>query len=126
MPIRILLADDSEVIRRAIRNLLADSNEIDLAAETDDLAQAIRLTNELKPAVLLFDLHMVSATGFSGLERDLQACPARIVAMSFSNSEADKSLAIHFGANAFVDKADLADELIPTIKMFASKAQLAD
>jgi chemotaxis response regulator CheB len=91
MPIRILLADDSEVIRRAIHNLLADTNEIDLAAETDDLAQAIRLTNELEPAVLLVDLYMLSGTGFSSLRPHLQGFPARIVAMSFQTARQTKA-----------------------------------
>jgi DNA-binding response OmpR family regulator len=77
-------------------------------------------------AVLLIDLHIGEGAGFSSLGPLLQSCPARIVVMSFSNSEEDRLLAIHFGANAFLDKTPLMDELIPTIKMLASQGHRAE
>jgi chemotaxis response regulator CheB len=51
MPIKVLLADDSNIVRRAIRRVLAVRPEIQLIGEATDFAQTIQMTNDLKPEV---------------------------------------------------------------------------
>jgi DNA-binding NarL/FixJ family response regulator len=119
-PIKVLLADDSAIVRRAIRGLLEDTG-IELVAEAEDFPQAIQLTNKLKPQVLVMDLHLKNRAEVSDVRPHLNN-PARIIAISFSIDEEAKKLANQLGANAFLDKTALGDELIPTIKTFASNA----
>jgi DNA-binding NarL/FixJ family response regulator len=65
MPIRVLLADDTEFVRRAIRRLLETCPELDVVGEAADFAETIRMANDLKPQVIVMDLHMPDETSFT-------------------------------------------------------------
>ena len=58
MSIKVLLADDSDVMRRAIVKLLNEEPSTELVGEAKGFAETIQLANELKPDVLVMDLHM--------------------------------------------------------------------
>jgi CheY-like chemotaxis protein len=58
MPIRLVLADDSDVMRPAIVRLLKDEPRIELVGEATSFAETLQLAAGLKPDVLLLDLHM--------------------------------------------------------------------
>jgi DNA-binding response OmpR family regulator len=119
--IKILLVDDSELVRRAIRGLLEDSG-IEVAAEAADLSEAIRLTNELNPDVLVIDLRLKNDTfPLSDVKRKLNGSQPRVVAMSFSNDDDARVLANDLGAHTLLDKTLLAEELIPTIRTLVQR-----
>jgi DNA-binding NarL/FixJ family response regulator len=121
MPIKVLLADDSDVVRRAIRQLLEEDPDIELVGEAEDFAQMVEMTKDLKPQIILLDLHMkdeVKATPVDIKSRLNDG--AQIVAMSFSNDKEARVLAESFGAVAVLDKTELVDELIPTIERYSS------
>jgi DNA-binding NarL/FixJ family response regulator len=118
-PIKVLLADDSDVARRAIRGLLEQNPMIDLVGEAVSFAQTIQMTNDLKPQVVLMDLHMKDQTTFM-IEDIKTQLDGLIVAISIANDRETKALAHSFGAVTLLDKTELADELIPTIEKFAS------
>jgi hypothetical protein len=52
------VADDSDIVRRAIRSILATQPEVELVGEAADFAQTIQMANDLKPQVIVMDLHM--------------------------------------------------------------------
>jgi DNA-binding NarL/FixJ family response regulator len=122
--IRVLLADDSEIMRSAIVRLLKEEPSIELVGEATSFAQVIERTAALKPNVLLLDLYM----------RDNHECPPSIVgscisqhdvcvlAISLSNDEKAKALAESFGAKALLDKGDLFSTLLPAIKRLCADA----
>jgi two-component system response regulator DevR len=56
--IKIVLADDSEIVRRGIRQLLAAQTEIEIVGKAANFAQTIRMTRDLNPQVVILDLHM--------------------------------------------------------------------
>ena len=58
MSVTFLLADDSAIMRKAIRQLLSDHSEILLVGEAEDLNEAFVKAKQLRPDVLLFDLHL--------------------------------------------------------------------
>jgi DNA-binding NarL/FixJ family response regulator len=120
--IRVLLADDNEVIRRAIRQLLEEQPEITLVGEATGFAQTIQMTQELKPEVVILDLHMKdqSACETEVVKIQLNRCESRILAISIANDAETKELARSVGAFTLLDKMNLADDLIPTIKRCAS------
>jgi DNA-binding NarL/FixJ family response regulator len=122
--IKVLLADDSEVVLRAIRGFLDQDPEIKVVAEAADFSQTVQMANDLKPEIIVMDLHMRnSVTTLADAMLHLNGCGAQVLAMSFSNDDDAKALAKHSGALALLDKMTLIDELIPTIKMFASAAK---
>jgi DNA-binding NarL/FixJ family response regulator len=120
MPIRVLLADNSTVVRHAIRGLL-ENTDIALIAEADDFHEAIQLANKLKPQVVVIDLYM-KGVDLPDIKHHLNGCGAPVVAISFAIDDEAKTLADNLGAVTLLDKAKLVDELIPTIKTFASAA----
>jgi DNA-binding NarL/FixJ family response regulator len=116
LSITVLLADDSEIVRRGIRQLLATQSEIEIVAEAADFAQTIQLANDLKPRLIVMDLHMpeeLKATS-PNIKSHLN-CGSEILAISLSNDEDTMALARSIGATVLLDKISLADTLIPTI-----------
>jgi DNA-binding NarL/FixJ family response regulator len=59
MPCKVLLADDSEVIRRAIRGRLSLRTEIEIVGETETFEETIRLVPLLKPRIVVLDIHLM-------------------------------------------------------------------
>jgi len=120
MPIKVLLADDSDVMRRAIRKLLEEHPEIELVGKASDFGETVEMTTEFKPQVIVMDLNMKNdAMTISDVKPHLDGCDARVVAISFANDETAQTLANNFGAVTLLEKMELVDELIPTIKKFA-------
>src|SRR5580700_218580 len=127
MSIKILLADDSEIVRRGIRQLLLSAEtEIEIVGEAADFAQTIQMVSDVKPEVIVLDLHMPGETNFSP-----QAVKSRLtqgsqlLAISLSNDEEAKALSEGFGAVVLLDKIDLARTLIPAIVQLGRKRRSA-
>ena len=118
MPIKVLLADDSDVMRCAIVKLLDEESSIELVGEAKGFAETIHLANALKPDVLLMDLHMSDEREYApeSVRFQLSIPSGCIVAISVWNDEQAKALAKRFGARVLLDKVNLYSELIPAIK----------
>jgi DNA-binding NarL/FixJ family response regulator len=118
MPITVLVAEDGAVVRKAIRLVLALDREIKLVGEAEDFAQTVQMAAQLKPQVLVMDLHMPVCPDLavSDLRKALSKNAPRLVAMSFSIDDEAKNLAATFGAQRLLDKTRLYHELIPAIR----------
>jgi chemotaxis response regulator CheB len=106
MFIRVLLADDSRIMRDAIRSFLGGYSEISLVGEASDFLQTIRMICDLKPQILLLDLHMPNCVGLdlTDASNRLRTAPVLILAMSVWTDMNTKALAQRFGAVALLDK----------------------
>ncbi len=62
-PIRVLLVDDHEVVRRGTRDVLELSPDVQVVGEAQDGAEALALTKELRPDVVLMDVTMPGMSG---------------------------------------------------------------
>ncbi|HXM94841.1 MAG TPA: response regulator [Candidatus Dormibacteraeota bacterium] len=58
MSIRVIFADDTEIIRRAIRNLLDGEPNIKIVGKAANFAQTIQMIEDLRPEVVIMDLYM--------------------------------------------------------------------
>ena len=127
MSIKVLLADDSDVMRSAITKLLNEEPSTELVGEAKGFAQTIRLANTLKPDVLLMDLHMSDESDYSpeSVRVQVSVNAGCILAISLWNDEKAKALAKRFGARALLDKANLYSELISAIKQNCPPGALA-
>jgi len=127
MSIKILLADDSEIVRRGIRQLLLSAEtEIEIVGEAADFAQTIQMVSDVKPEVIVLDLHMPGETNFSPQAvKSRLTRGSRLLAISLSNDEEAKALSEGFGAVVLLDKIDLARTLIPAIVQLGRKRRSA-
>ena len=117
MPITVLLAGDKELERQAIRRMLETHAEIELVGEATNFPQATQMSNDLKPQVIIADLHMPDEARLSPLEVRtlLNSGASRLVVISIWEDEEANVLANKFGAYTLLDKNNLGDTLVPAI-----------
>jgi two-component system response regulator DegU len=112
---KVLVADDSEVIRRGIRQLLALQNTIEVVGEAASYAQTIQMASTLRPRLVVLDLHMPDDRYVTPEEVKSSLTNAELLAISLRNDEEAEVLAANLGATILLDKANLAKTLVPTI-----------
>ena len=120
MCVRVLVADDAEIMRRGIKQLLKGRDDVAVIGEASDLPETIRKTAELVPDVVIIDVRMTAS-----VDGDLN--PLTIgrptVAISFAIDEIAREQAERLGAVKFIDKMELANELLPTLLQFAQSSK---
>ena len=123
MSIRVLLADDSEIVRRGMRQLLAAEIEIEIVGEAADFRQTICMMNELNPQVIVLDLHMPDGTEATLLDvKSHLKHDSRLVAICLWDDQDTKTLvATSLGTVPLLDKMELCQKLIPTIMQLVSR-----
>ena len=121
MTITVLLADDNEMMRKAIANLLKGDPDIQLVAEAASFTQTMQLVGQLHPQIVVMDLHMRDEKDLTPSQVKSCLVGSRLLAISIWNNEPAKALADSFGAVTLLDKPKLADELIPAIKRYANE-----
>jgi DNA-binding NarL/FixJ family response regulator len=122
MCIKVLLADDTALMRKAIRTLLGEEPEIELVAEAENFAESLSMTRKFKPHVVILDLHMPDSSDLTSMNvsEGLRAYEAAVLAISVWNDEDTRALARSYGATALLDKMRLGQELIPAVIKLAS------
>jgi DNA-binding NarL/FixJ family response regulator len=125
MPIKVLIADDHELIRNALSRLLTPDPEIEVVAAAAGFAEAMGVCTELRPDVVVMDLHMGDETEVTPAQVKTCFTQFCLLAISIWSDEETRTLADSFGAVALLDKAMLATKLIPAIKLCAESERLA-
>ncbi len=116
MPLAVLLADDHEFVRRAMKSLLETDPEVRVVAEAATLRETIQRAAEFKPDVVVLDLHMGDENQFDSEDVKAAFAGSRLVAVSIWDEEETKLLARSYGAAATVDKANLSRALLSAVK----------
>jgi DNA-binding NarL/FixJ family response regulator len=112
-PIRVVLADDHEVMRRNLRRVLDAEGGISVIAEGDDLGTVIRHVQAHHPNVLVLDLSMGGGSSIEAIRRLRGNVPGtEIVVLKMEENAAFAQHAIDAGAIGFVLK-DTADSELP-------------
>ena len=122
MCIKVLVADDTPVMRSAIRTLLGGEPEIELVGEAQNFAESLSMTRRFKPQVVILDLHMPDSCNLTpmNVSEGLRAYAARVLAISVWNDDDTLALARSYGATALLDKMHLGQELIPAVMKLGS------
>jgi DNA-binding NarL/FixJ family response regulator len=126
---RILIADDNDHVRRAIRALLSREAGLEICGEASDGPQTMDRVRELRPHVVLLDISMPDTDGFETARRIRDEFPEiKIVIVSQNDPERLSPTALKAGAVACLDKSCLGAELLPALKKYAgptARAQAA-
>lgn len=116
MTVRVLIADDSDVVREAMRKLLTEEPSIEIVGEVSSFGQTVQAIEDFRPDVVLLDLHLAEKRDFApSVVKSQLNCVDRVVAVSFSNDAEAKALAESYGAEALLDKMRLFSELVPRV-----------
>jgi DNA-binding NarL/FixJ family response regulator len=120
MPIKVLVADDNEIVRSALVRMLKADAGLAVIGEAATFAETFELVDLLKPDIVLLDLHMPDESMHAPEAAKVKILQTAgcILAISVWNDDVAKALAEQFGAKALIDKAHLFSELIPAIKLF--------
>ena len=122
VPIKVLLADEAELMRRAIRFVLGQREGIKVVGEASSLQGAIQKATELDPHVVVLDLNMANRDHTPLTEVRSLMKGARILGITFGREDNTAELAYRIGAAKVLDKMDMMDELIPSILELGSNA----
>jgi DNA-binding NarL/FixJ family response regulator len=112
MSIRIVIADDHQLLRAGIASLLRDIADVEVIGEAADGAQALRLAEELKPDILFLDLVMPRMSGLEALVTLNERMPeVRVIVLSMHASEEHVLRALRLGAAGYMLKDVAPEEL---------------
>jgi two-component system, NarL family, response regulator NreC len=121
---RILIVDDHEFLRRAVRELLSSRADFEVCGEAQDGSEAIRKAVELLPDLILLDISMPGPDGLEAARTLRQLVPAvKILVMSQNDPEFLLPQTLAAGAQGCVDKSRLAAELLPVIDRLMGKSE---
>jgi DNA-binding NarL/FixJ family response regulator len=113
--IKVLVADDHEVVRQGLASLLSGS-DIKIVAEADSAERAVQLVKKHRPDVVLLDIRMPNGDGLCALERIRYEQPdARVVMLSTYDNPTYIARAAAMGACDYVLKGSTRQELITAI-----------
>jgi len=115
--LRILLADDHELLRRGIRGLLQAKRRWRVVGEARDGVEAVAMAKKMKPDVVILDINMPNLNGLEATPQIREAAPtAKILILTLHESAEMVRRALEAGAQGFVLKSDLAQGLVTALK----------
>ena len=123
MPIKMLLADDSAIVRQAIARVLTHDPELELIAESSCFSQTIELAHTMQAEVIVMDLHMGDEQSMTASHIKSSLHNQHVLAMSVWIDNETKALAESFGAVCLLNKSNLYIELIPAIKAASRRSR---
>jgi NarL family two-component system response regulator LiaR len=121
MTIRVMLVDDHSVVRQGLKMFLSLDPELEIVGEAPNGAEAVRLTGELQPDVVLMDLLMPGMNGITATGIIRRQWPdVEVVALTSVLEDISVVEAIRIGAIGYLLKDTEADELCRAIKAAAA------
>ena len=121
MSVRILISDDHPVVRAGLRGMLSGEPDFEVVGEAQNGKEAVTLTGELRPDVVLMDLRMPEMDGVTAIGGITEKHPeVQILVLTTYESDADIIRAVEVGATGFLLKDAPREELFAAIRAAAA------
>ncbi|MFJ1552398.1 response regulator [Streptomyces mirabilis] len=121
MPVRVVLADDQQLIRTALRMVIADIEDVEVVGEAADGEEAVTRTEELRPDVVVMDIRMPGVDGIEATRRiTTGAGESRVVVLTTFDDDDYVYGALRAGASGFLVKDMALDDIIGAIRVVAA------
>lgn len=129
MSIRVLLADDQDLVRTGVRMILETEDDLEIVGEARDGGEAVAKTRRLRPDVVVMDIRMPVLDGVEAT-RQLAALdpplPTRVLVLTTYDLDEYVFAALHAGAAGFVLKHAPSEQLIAGIRTVARGDAILD
>jgi DNA-binding NarL/FixJ family response regulator len=119
---RVLIADDQALIRGGLRMILEVQDDLDVVAEAEDGAQAVRLARELVPDVVLMDIRMPGTDGLQATRQIMTAAGRTVRVLILTTYDQDDYVyeALRAGAAGFLLKTAPPHRLVDAVRVVAA------
>ncbi len=125
--IRVLIADDQELVRTGFRVILEAEGDIEVVAEADNGQEAIRQSALVRPDVVLMDIRMPEVDGLAATEQILRRPdPPTIVVLTTFDKNEYVYRALHAGAAGFLLKDAPSSRLVAAVRAAATGDSLIE
>jgi DNA-binding NarL/FixJ family response regulator len=115
--LRIMVADDHEVVRKGLVALLQAQPEWQVCGEAGDGREAVEKAIQLKPDILILDIGMPSLNGLEATRQILKTIPnARVLILTLHDSDQVVREVLNAGARGFLLKSDAARDLVAAVE----------
>lgn len=128
MTARIVLADDQPLVRAGFRMILEAEDDIDVAGEASDGEEAVAVTRQLQPDVVLMDIQMPKVDGLEATRRIAQdaSTDSRILILTTFERDDYVFEALRAGASGFMLKNAAPEDLVRAVRVVATGDALLD
>ena len=117
---RVLVVDDHAVIRKGIQSILDAWQEWQVSGEAANGEEAVQLTKDLKPDIVLMDISMPRMGGLEATRAIRKLSPdAKVLLLTLHDSLEWVETALHAGARGYLLKSDTEGELMRALKVVA-------
>jgi DNA-binding NarL/FixJ family response regulator len=119
-PKRVVLCDDHEIVREAIKARMADSDGLSIVGEAGDGEEVVERIVELEPDVAIVDVELPGRDGIEATKEILKARPQTRVIIFTAHAQPDLlSLALRAGASGYVLKSAPSEDIARAVRVVA-------
>lgn len=117
LPLRILIADDHDLVRKGIRSLLEAQKGWEVVGEARDGRDAVEKAGKLKPDVIILDHGMPRLNGLEAVRRIMKVHPqAKVLIVTMHDSDELIREVLDAGARGYVTKSDTGQDLVEAVE----------
>ena len=125
--VRVVLADDQEMVRAGLRMLVDFQPDLEVVGEAADGLEAVEVVTRLRPDVVLMDVRMPRCDGIEAARRVLAAVPdVAVVVLTTFDEDASLAEALRAGVSGFLLKTAPPEQLLHAIRTVAAGNGLLD
>ncbi|MDH4135399.1 MAG: response regulator transcription factor [Anaerolineae bacterium] len=116
-PTKVLIVDDHALFRRGVHNIIAPQEDFEVVGEAEDGMEALAKARELKPDLILMDIHMPHGNGLEAVSAIKREWPGtRIIMLTAHDEDENLFEAIKRGAEGFLSKKVRAKALFDALR----------
>ncbi|HVN24122.1 MAG TPA: response regulator transcription factor [Syntrophorhabdales bacterium] len=121
MSVRLLLADDHKIMREGLKALLEQRADVQVVAEAENGLEAVQLTQELRPDIVIMDIGMAGLNGIEATRQITAGVPGvKVIALSMHSEKRFVVEMLKAGASGYLLKDSAPEELTAALRALAA------